>query len=87
MDTPSELRRRAERYRRMKWQISDPATLKAICELAGEFEATAEKLEKQHHVRERAQEIWIARGRPDGYDVEIWLAAERDVDSQQKRSR
>lgn len=30
-------------------------------------------------ISQRAREIWHARGRPDGQDVEIWLEAERDL--------
>ena len=35
-------------------------------------------------ITERAREIWRARGRPKGQDVEIWLEAERDLVSQGK---
>jgi Protein of unknown function (DUF2934) len=80
-----ELRQQAEHYRRLKRQISDPAVLQAICELAGEFETTATALEKRDHVRERAREIWMERGRPEGRDVEIWLAAERELEIEQPR--
>jgi hypothetical protein len=74
-----ELRQKAEGYRQLKRQISDPAVVQAICELAGEFERTATELETRHQVRERAHEIWIERGRPEGCDVENWLKAERDL--------
>jgi hypothetical protein len=82
MKRAGELRQRAERYRRLNRQITDPATMHAICELAGEFEMTAVELEKRHHIRERAHEIWIERGRPEGCDVEFWLVAERELEGQ-----
>jgi hypothetical protein len=55
MKRVGELRQQAERYQRLKRQISDPAVLQAIGELAGEG------------------------GRPEGCDVENWLAAERGL--------
>jgi hypothetical protein len=50
MKRAGELRQRAERYRRLKRQIGDPAAVQAICDLAGEFEITAAELEKRHHI-------------------------------------
>lgn len=82
-----ELRQRAESYRRLEKQISDPATVKAICDLAGQFEMTAAELEKRHLIRERAHEIWIERGRPEGRDVENWLAAERELTEDKRGGR
>lgn len=35
-------------------------------------------------ITQRAREIWRARGRPVGQDVEIWLEAEQDLVSQGK---
>jgi hypothetical protein len=87
MKRASELRQRVERYRQLKRQVSDPAAVQAICELADEAEMTASKLETRHHIRERAYEIWIERGRPVGRDVEFWLAAERELESQHERRR
>jgi hypothetical protein len=83
MKRASELRQQAERYRQLRRQISDPAAVQAICDLAGQFEVTAAELETRHHIRERAHEIWIERGRPDGRDVEFWLTAERELDGEQ----
>jgi hypothetical protein len=85
MKRAGELRQRAERYRRLRRQISDPAAVQAISDLAGEFEMTAADLEKRHHVRERAHELWILQGRPEGRDVEFWLAAERELEGKQTR--
>jgi Protein of unknown function (DUF2934) len=85
MKRAGELRQQAERYRRLKQQISDPAAMQAICDLAGEYEMTAAELEKHQQTCERAHEIWIERGRPDGRDVEFWLAAEREIEGQPAR--
>jgi hypothetical protein len=71
METPSEFRHRAERYRRLQTHVSDPAAVQALSELAGEVDMTAEEMEKRHGIRERAHEIWIERGRPAGRDVEF----------------
>ncbi len=79
MKRVDEFRRRAEHYRRMKWQTSDPAALKAICDLADEAEMTAGERERRHRIREPAHEI-LMRGCPEGRDVEFWLAAERELD-------
>jgi hypothetical protein len=87
MKRAGELRQQAERYRRLKRQISDPAAVQAICDLAGEFDMTAEELERRHRIRERAHEIWIERGCPEGRDVEFWLAAEQELESQHERHR
>ncbi len=80
MDNASRLRRRAELYRRVKKQIGDDAALRAMNELTMEYEKAAEDLERQYQIRQRAKEIWIEHGRPEGRDIEIWLAAEREVD-------
>jgi transcription initiation factor TFIIIB Brf1 subunit/transcription initiation factor TFIIB len=85
MKRAGELRQQAERYRRLKRQITDPAAVRAICDVVDEYEMTAAELEKRHHVRERAHEIWVERGRPEGCDVECWLAAERELEGQQTR--
>jgi hypothetical protein len=79
MKRADELRQLAERYRQLRRQISDPAAVQAICDLAGEFEVTAAGLERRHHIRERAHEIWVERGRREGRDVEFWLKAEREL--------
>ena len=85
MSSARELRQRAERFLRLRRLIGDPAAEKAIREVASELEMTAEQLERQEFIRERAHEIWIEHGCPEGRDVEIWLAAEREVDIQRRR--
>ncbi len=87
MKSVDEFRRRAEHYRQMKWQITDPAALQAICDLAGEAQMTAEEPERRHSIRDRAHEIWIERGRSAGRDVEFGLAAERALDSRHELPR
>jgi hypothetical protein len=42
MRKASELRQRAERYRRLQMNINDPRAIQVICELAGELEMIAE---------------------------------------------
>jgi hypothetical protein len=83
MKRAGEFRQQAQRYRRLKKQISDPDGVRAICDPAGEFEMRAAQLEKRHHIRERAHEIWVERGRPQGRGEEFWLAAERELEGQQ----
>jgi predicted patatin/cPLA2 family phospholipase len=87
MKRAGELRQKAERYRRVNRQISDPVAERAICDLAAEFEMTAAELEKRHHIRERAHEIWMEQGRPAGRDMENWLAAEREVVGEDRHLR
>jgi hypothetical protein len=82
-----ELRQRADGYRRMKRLVNDPAAVQAITDLVDEYEMTAAELEKRQQTRERAHEIWIERGRPEGRDVEFWLLAERELDGRQARRR
>jgi hypothetical protein len=33
----------------------------------------------EDQVRRRAFELWEQRGRPEGYEVELWLQAEREL--------
>jgi hypothetical protein len=79
MKKVGELRRRAEGYRRMRKLVTDDRASKALDDLADESELTADELERRHHTRERAHEIWIERGRPEGRDVEFWLDAEKEL--------
>jgi hypothetical protein len=85
MSSARELRQRAERFLRLRRLIGDPVAEKAIREVASELEMTAEQLERQELIREHAHEIWIEHGCPEGRDVEIWLAAEREVDILRRR--
>jgi hypothetical protein len=84
MKRASELRQLAERYRRLKRQISDPQAMQAISEIANRFERNAAALEHRQRVRQRAHEIWIEQGCPEGRDIENWVAAESEVTSAQE---
>jgi Protein of unknown function (DUF2934) len=33
----------------------------------------------QEEIAHRARELWLARGSPEGQDLEIWLTAEREL--------
>jgi transcription initiation factor TFIIIB Brf1 subunit/transcription initiation factor TFIIB len=86
MKTVDEFRQRAERYRRLKRYIDDPAAVRALSEVAAKLEMTAQELERRQHIRERAHEIWTERGCPEGRDVEFWLAAEGELEGQRRRA-
>ena len=81
MKRAGELRQQAERHRRLKRQVSDPAAVKAMRDLACEFESDRSGVGKTPRISERAHEIWIEQGRPEGRDLEFWLAAERELDA------
>ena len=38
-----------------------------------------DQTELEHQIRERAFELYEARGRGDGHDVEDWLEAEAEI--------
>jgi len=46
MESPLELRRRAEHYRRLAWNLTDRQAIEALKELAEEYEALAEALDE-----------------------------------------
>ncbi len=85
MARAKELRQQAERYRRLIKQINDPAALRAICDVAGELDMTAEELERHLSIRERAHALWVEHGSPVDQDLDFWLAAEREVDIQRRQ--
>ena len=84
MNNSRDLRQRAARFRRMRRHILDPAAERAAGDLADELERTAEEMERRLRIRERAHALWVSHGRPQGRDVEFWLAAEREVDNQRR---
>jgi hypothetical protein len=45
MESPTELRNKAERYRQLALTISDRRTIEALQELAASYEAAADRLE------------------------------------------
>ncbi len=85
MTIASDLRRRAERYRRLGWQITDAAAERAAEELANELETTAAQMERRLLIREGAHAMWVEHDQPPGRDLEFWIAAEREVDTQRRR--
>jgi hypothetical protein len=87
MRKASDLRQRAERYRGLKRQISDLRAVQAMSDLASEYEMTAAELELRCRIRERARQIWIEQGRPEGRDIENWLQAERELASGQQDAK
>jgi hypothetical protein len=87
MKKAGELRKRAEGYRRIRKLVTDDRAAKALDELADESDMTAAELEKRHLLRERAHEIWIERGSPEGRDVEFWLEAEQELEGKKTRRR
>jgi DUF2934 family protein len=38
-------------------------------------------------VRQRAFELWVQRGKPEGHDIEFWLQAERELKGEDSGSR
>jgi hypothetical protein len=58
-----ELRAAASRYRRLLTGITDRQTLCALAELADEYDAVAEALERENLTRQRGHEVWEAIGR------------------------
>ena len=40
-----------------------------------------QELELEHQIRLRAHELYVARGREDGHEVEDWLRAEEEITS------
>jgi len=79
MKTPHELRREAERFRRLATDIDDPWTIEALRELAVEYEELAGVLDRQELVRRRAYEMWEQQGRPHGRHADHWIVAEREL--------
>ncbi|KQP94540.1 DUF2934 domain-containing protein [Methylorubrum extorquens] len=37
-------------------------------------------------IRERAHELWERNHRPEGLDIEFWLAAERELRAERRRT-
>ena len=74
MKSPHELRRDAERYRRLVAGVDDRRAIEAITELAAEYDELAAARERR--IRRRAYEIWEEQGRPHGIQGDHWIAAE-----------
>ena len=43
-------------------------------------------LELEHQIRQRAYELYEARGREDGHDLEDWLRAEEEITEKKARA-
>ena len=46
---------------------------------------TSDQQELEHQIRLRAQELYEARGREDGHELDDWLRAEEEVTGKQAR--
>jgi hypothetical protein len=47
---------------------------------------TSEPQELEHEIRLRAQELYEARGRVDGHEVNDWLRAEEEITSKKVKT-
>jgi hypothetical protein len=47
---------------------------------------TSEPQELEHQIRLRAQELYEARGREDGHDLDDWLRAEEEITGKKTRT-
>ena len=81
--SPHELRRDAERYRRLVAGVDDRRAIEAITELAAEYDELA--AERERRIRRRAYEIWEEQGRPHGIQSDHWIAAEAELAEGGKR--
>ncbi len=48
---------------------------------------TGEPQALEHQIRLRAQELYEARGREDGHELDDWLRAEEEITSKKVRNR
>jgi hypothetical protein len=48
--------------------------------------ATSEPQELEHEIRLRAHELYVARGREDGHELEDWLRAEEEITQKKART-
>ena len=47
---------------------------------------TSEPQELEHQIRLRAQELYEARGREDGHELDDWLRAEEEITQKKVRT-
>lgn len=40
--------------------------------------------DRERRVRERANQLWVKAGRPEGQDTEFWLRAENEIDDEDR---
>jgi hypothetical protein len=67
MKCPRELRREAERYRRLVAGVDDRRAIEAITELAAEYDELAAVLDRERRGRRRAYEMREEQGRLTAY--------------------
>jgi Protein of unknown function (DUF2934) len=79
MNTPHELQRAAERYRRLTTGIDDRRAIEALRDLAAEYEELAIVLGREPLVRRRAYKIWEQQGRPSGRHADHGAATVREL--------
>lgn len=83
-----ELTRKIAQTRRLALAVNDGTTLRRLDELLDELTETLRQLPGRltnifdDHIRVRAHELWEQHGRPEGHDVEFWLRAERQLNTQ-----
>jgi Protein of unknown function (DUF2934) len=79
MKSSHQLRREAERYRRLVAGVDDRRAIEAITDLAAEYDELAAVLDRERRVRRRAYEMWEEQGRPHGLQGDHWIAAEAEL--------
>ena len=47
---------------------------------------TSDQQELEHQIRLRAQELYEARGREDGHELDDWLRAEEEITSKKVKT-
>ena len=47
---------------------------------------TAAEADREEQIRERAYELYVARGGEDGHDMEDWLEAEAEITGMKERA-
>ena len=47
---------------------------------------TSDQQELEHQIRRRAQELYEARGREDGHELDDWLRAEAEITQKKVRT-
>ena len=40
----------------------------------------------QQRIRDKAHELWLAAGSPDGQDKQFWFAAKREIDHEESKT-
>lgn len=61
--------------------IKDEGTVQRLRNFADELRQKLKRMMHRRRVKARAYELWEQAGRPPGQDVEFWLEAERQLDS------